>query len=324
MKFAKYLESQSVPEWRKAYISYKGLKKKLKQVERFRKHKERKAAIQLDNVFQELEDSNDSYYWPHSNLSINMRPQSIMSRLSSRFSSRHDDDDRPSSRQASFPSSTTTLSVLDQVLFHASASERHFFDSLDLELDKISRFYDEKEKESRLKLDALKASHQEASLPPPEMIGHHRLYNWFKYQDPHTQSYTLSDLSPNFDYIGNQRISYNVARNRLKKAVTEYYRSLEFLRSYKTLNETGFQKILKKFDKIAGWKASDLYTQTIKKHHWASTSDLDFIIKETENLYINEFADGHRRRGMRKLRAPEKNEVYIHYTAIVSMLTEVP
>lgn len=34
MKFAKYLESQSVPEWRKAYIGYKGLKKKLKQVER--------------------------------------------------------------------------------------------------------------------------------------------------------------------------------------------------------------------------------------------------------------------------------------------------
>ncbi|KAF1798889.1 SPX domain-containing protein [Mucor lusitanicus] len=160
MKFAKYLESQSVPEWRKAYISYKGLKKKLKQVERFRKYKERKAAIQLDNVFQELEDGNDSYYWPHHNPSISMRPQSIMSRLSSRFSSRHDGDDRPSSRQASFPSSTTTLSVLDQVLFHASASERHFFDALDLELDKISRFYDEKEKESRLKLDALKVQMQ--------------------------------------------------------------------------------------------------------------------------------------------------------------------
>jgi SPX domain protein involved in polyphosphate accumulation len=34
MKFAKYLESQSVPEWRKAYINYKGLKKKLKHVEK--------------------------------------------------------------------------------------------------------------------------------------------------------------------------------------------------------------------------------------------------------------------------------------------------
>ncbi|KAI8640071.1 SPX domain-containing protein [Parasitella parasitica] len=140
MKFAKYLESESVPEWRKAYISYKGLKKKLKQVERFRKYKERRAAIQLDNAFQELEDSNDNYLWL-SNQTSNRRPQSILSRMSSRFSSRHDED-RPSSRQASFPTSTTaTLSVLDQVLFHASPSERSFFDSLDIELDKISRFY---------------------------------------------------------------------------------------------------------------------------------------------------------------------------------------
>lgn len=123
------------------------------------------------------------------------------------------------------------------------------------------------------------AHHQQLA---PEIIGHHRLYNWFKYQDPHTQSYTLSELSPNFDYVGDQRISYNVARNRLKKAITEYYRSLEFLKSYKTLNETGFQKILKKFDKVAGWKASNLYTQTIKNHHWANTSDLDIIMKETE------------------------------------------
>jgi SPX domain protein involved in polyphosphate accumulation len=34
MKFAKYLEGQSVPEWRKAYINYKGLKKRLKQIEK--------------------------------------------------------------------------------------------------------------------------------------------------------------------------------------------------------------------------------------------------------------------------------------------------
>ena len=65
----------------------------------------------------------------------------MKSQLSSRFSSRHGDDDRSSSRQGSFPSSTTTISVLDQILFHASTSERSFFDSLGLELEKISRFY---------------------------------------------------------------------------------------------------------------------------------------------------------------------------------------
>lgn len=34
MKFAKYLESQSIPEWRKAYINYKALKKRLKAIEK--------------------------------------------------------------------------------------------------------------------------------------------------------------------------------------------------------------------------------------------------------------------------------------------------
>jgi SPX domain protein involved in polyphosphate accumulation len=37
MKFAKYLETQSIPEWRKAYIDYKSLKKKLKVIEKVRK-----------------------------------------------------------------------------------------------------------------------------------------------------------------------------------------------------------------------------------------------------------------------------------------------
>ncbi|GAA5797115.1 hypothetical protein HPULCUR_002494 [Helicostylum pulchrum] len=304
MKFSKYLESQSVPEWRKAYINYKGLKKKLKQVERFRKSKERKAAVRLDNALQDMDDSDDSYYW--FNKDEYSRPQSIISRISSKFTQR-----RSTSRR-------------DEVLYHASSSERSFFDSLDYELNKISNFYDEKEVESRLKLEALKSQMQfiaeygrhllnigtHQQVVPPEIIGHHRLYNWFRHQDPHTHSYTLSELSPNFDYVGDQRISYNVARNRLKKAITEFYRSLEFLKSYKTLNETGFQKILKKFDKVAGWKASNLYTQSIKKHHWANTTDLDGIIKDAETLYINEFADGHRRRGMRKLRAPEKDEDY--------------
>jgi SPX domain protein involved in polyphosphate accumulation len=34
MKFAKYLESESIPEWRRAYINYKGLKKRLKAIEK--------------------------------------------------------------------------------------------------------------------------------------------------------------------------------------------------------------------------------------------------------------------------------------------------
>lgn len=42
---------------------------------------------------------------------------------------------------ASIKTSRTSISILDEVLYHASSSERQFFDSLDYELDKISRFY---------------------------------------------------------------------------------------------------------------------------------------------------------------------------------------
>ncbi|CEG83581.1 hypothetical protein RMATCC62417_17480 [Rhizopus microsporus] len=305
MKFSKYLESQSVPEWRKAYIYYKGLKKKLKQVERFRKSKERRAAAYIDQYFQNIDQT------PSHKLGSGIcnSPSFIYY------------FDRSTSRPASIKTSRTSISILDEVLYHASSSERQFFDSLDYELDKISRFYNEKEQEAKLKLDALKVQvqfiaefgRQLLDLGPTQLLSRQvedGRPHGFKYQD---QSYTLF---PN----GEQRISYTVARNRLKKAITEYYRSLEFLKSYRELNETGFQKILKKFDKIAGWKASTLYMKVVRKQHWVTSTELNRIINEAETLYINEFADGHRRRGMSKLRAPETNKEYTSTTLRVGIL----
>lgn len=37
MKFAKHLETESVAEWRRAYINYKGLKRKLDAIEKVRR-----------------------------------------------------------------------------------------------------------------------------------------------------------------------------------------------------------------------------------------------------------------------------------------------
>lgn len=53
-----------------------------------------------------------------------------------------------------------------------------------------------------------------------------------------------------------------------------------------------------------------MYGQQMKKYHWVTSTYLDDMTDETEKLYINEFADGHRRRGMRKLRVPEKQDDY--------------
>ncbi|KAL0091577.1 SPX domain-containing protein [Phycomyces blakesleeanus] len=279
MKFAKYLESESIPEWRKAYLNYKGLKKKLKPVDKFRKASERKSAIDLDNTFHEYDSDSDqeytgrkrhsqygppnaTYHWrnaplagdddPHSRR--NSFPRSILQALTARFNKDDNELHRSPSRPVSIQSNTT-LSVFDEVLLHASEPERAFFMMLNEELEKISDFYDEKERESREKLEVLKVQMQlvgdygrllAEQEPASEDSLVDQVYNpvqWFKryYKD------RKISLHSSMDYEVSQDISYNVARNRLKKALTEFYRSLEFLRSYKVNKYTHMSRSDTKF-----------------------------------------------------------------------------
>lgn len=69
---------------------------------------------------------------------------------------------------------------------------------------------------------------------------------------------------------------------------------------------------MKKFDKTAGWKASKAFEQTkLRPQYFMTSTVLKDLTVETEELYINTFEKGHRRRGMAKLRIPDlKNQVY--------------
>ena len=48
------------------------------------------------------------------------------------------------------------------------------------------------------------------------------------------------------------------------------------------LNKSGFVKILKKFDKTAGWAASTLYLAKVNEQPFVRSGQLDAIIAETE------------------------------------------
>lgn len=108
-----------------------------------------------------------------------------------------------------------------------------------------------------------------------------------------------------------QYLNHKVARTRIKAALYEFYRSLEMIKNYKVLNHTGFAKILKKFDKTAGWKGSKPYINSrLKPAYFMTSGVIEDLIKETEDLFIDTFERGHRRRGMAKLRIPDsKNQV---------------
>lgn len=115
-----------------------------------------------------------------------------------------------------------------------------------------------------------------------------------------------------------QYLNHKVARTRIKAALYEFYRSLEMIKNYKVLNHTGFAKILKKFDKTAGWKGSKPYINSrLKPAYFMTSGVIEDLIKETEDLFIDTFEKGHRRRGMAKLRIPDsKNQVRAHASYI--------
>lgn len=64
--------------------------------------------------------------------------------------------------------------------------------------------------------------------------------NWFKRRGSNDSDTTthIPDLPSSIKYNGDHHISYNVARSRLKKAITEFYRSLELLKSYRVRKNT--------------------------------------------------------------------------------------
>ncbi|KAG6546093.1 hypothetical protein Mapa_012499 [Marchantia paleacea] len=68
------------------------------------------------------------------------------------------------------------------------------------------------------------------------------------------------------------------AEKMLRTAFIEYYRGLNLLKSYSSLNMVAFAKILKKFDKVSGHRASAIYLKVVETSYF-NTSD-----KVTDNL----------------------------------------
>ena len=77
-------------------------------------------------------------------------------------------------------------------------------------------------------------------------------------------------------------VEYRVARRRLKQAILEFYRGMELLKEYRLLNRTGLEKILKKFDKIAGRKISGEYAEKLKSMHFDQSDELENLMNHTE------------------------------------------
>ncbi|KAF5096415.1 hypothetical protein D0Z00_002788 [Geotrichum galactomycetum] len=109
------------------------------------------------------------------------------------------------------------------------------------------------------------------------------------------------------DYVkrkrDDDRISYTVARRQIKIAIGEFYRSLELLKSYRTLNQTAFRKMTKKFDKMTGRSLQKPYMEKINSAYFCQSEIADDLIRKTEDMFAMYFENGNHKHAVEKLRA---------------------
>lgn len=68
------------------------------------------------------------------------------------------------------------------------------------------------------------------------------------------------------------------------------------LKSYRVLNRTGFVKALKKYEKTTKIPCATSYTPKVDKANFVASTNLDELIRETEDAFASVFEHGDRKK----------------------------
>ncbi|KAI3649667.1 hypothetical protein MP228_005299 [Amoeboaphelidium protococcarum] len=223
--------------------------------------------------------------------------------------------------------------TLQSILATKSEQERKFFQFLDEELEKINDFYVQRENDCRQKLETLQ---NQCAIYEEEVVKKKQL------QKSGYVAGSAEDNSNNNTQAGaggaqsaadneeqnlmtirsgafslNYKRAFKSSKNakaQLRNALMEYYRYLELLKNFQILNYTGFVKILKKFDKTAGWKSQALYMHKVDAKYFHTSNVVDGFLSQTEQLFLKFFAGGNKKEARQQLRLPNYKQKTHHST----------
>ncbi|XP_013590791.1 PREDICTED: phosphate transporter PHO1 homolog 1-like [Brassica oleracea var. oleracea] len=113
------------------------------------------------------------------------------------------------------------------------------------------------------------------------------------------------------DGVNKLRISkktLNHAEKMIKGALTELYKGLNYLKTYRNLNMLAFMNILKKFDKVTGKQILPIYLRVVESSYFNSSDKVINLSDEIEEWFIKHFAGENRRKAMKYLKPHHRKE----------------
>ncbi|KAK1432881.1 hypothetical protein QVD17_09783 [Tagetes erecta] len=327
MKFGKEFASQTVPEWREAYINYKYLKALLKEILIFRQRRCRLPENSQVNPKPRLKRR----------VSLNFRAFSGLTNNSPRkYKEDHEvivvntmQQDEEQGR-----SSSTYHTIFLRSSEEGGDLELVFFKRLDDEFNKVVHFYKTKVEEAvkqaeelNVQMDALIALRIKVNNPLMETIQesktreeHHDInehktasldvlnrvkINATRETPRSTVRGVFNSLNVDLNY---SKSEVKDAQGKLKQAFIEFHEKLRFLKNYAFLNQLAISKIMKKYDKITSRNASDAYLGMVEESQLSQSDEVAKLIERVESAFIKHFCKGDRNRGMNTLRPKSKRE----------------
>ncbi|KAL0682851.1 hypothetical protein Bca4012_049699 [Brassica carinata] len=106
--------------------------------------------------------------------------------------------------------------------------------------------------------------------------------------------------------ISKKKLSH--AEKMIKGALTELYKGLNYLKTYRNLNMLAFMNILKKFDKVTGKQILPIYLKVVESSYFNSSDKVINLSDEVEEWFIKHFAGENRRKAMKYLKPHHRKE----------------
>eukprot|EP01028_Stygiella_incarcerata_P000220 TRINITY_DN10300_c0_g1_i1.p1 TRINITY_DN10300_c0_g1~~TRINITY_DN10300_c0_g1_i1.p1 ORF type:complete len:747 (+),score=138.83 TRINITY_DN10300_c0_g1_i1:119-2359(+) len=296
MKFGKTLRRSLIPEWKRKFIDYKGLKKLIKRL-----RLSYKAFLsQPLQTAETIKPADLSFFSADEDAILPTDGRSIsMTTLSQRLAgpSGHFDGSSGSRvHESPMAAASSSMSLAPSISF----SHGSFHNVMRVKVahhgeDKLRTRFRLMRKQGA-KFDKLFMTALEEELHKISDFFENRMENVEKNWTKLRKQLMRAQREPNIAKIYGKK---------LRKASLELYRGLQMVRLYASLNATGFFKILKKYDKYLDRMLSVSFTEIVQNSSFARIDRLSEIGKDLKRMYGLLFTSGDSSKAAEALRIDE-------------------